>query len=173
MVIYDLVCEFGHEFEGWFRNSEELASQQEKKMLTCPCCGTEAVSKKMTASKVSKKSNSDTKLERQRSNHSYLNNQHISSDFELPNRTDADMKMSKDQYIEYKKVLSKVHKYVENNFEDVGNRFAKEALSIHRGDVEAKNIRGTASKEQMKKLSEEGVSTAILPSKLAEKKDLN
>ena len=58
MVIYDLVCQSGHEFEGWFKNADEFSSQQEAKILTCPFCGTGAVTKKLTAPKISKKSNS-------------------------------------------------------------------------------------------------------------------
>ena len=70
-------------------------------------------------------------------------------------------------------MLNKVHDYVENNFENVGNQFSEQALSIHYGETESKNIRGRATKEQIKELAKEGVTTLLLPSKPVDKKDLN
>jgi len=43
------------------------------------------------------------------------------------------------------------------NFEDVGPQFAKEALKIHYGASEARNIRGVSTAEEEKMLKEEGV----------------
>jgi hypothetical protein len=42
-------------------------------------------------------------------------------------------------------MLTKVHEFIDSNFEDVGNKFADEALRMHRGEKELNNIRGTAS----------------------------
>ena len=173
MVIYDLVCKFGHEFEGWFQNSEELASQKDKEMLTCPFCNTKSVTKKITAPKVSKKSNSTDKQNIRSQNNSYLNSHSVSSELEFENNSTSDFQMSADQYSSYQNMLNKVHDYVENNFENVGNQFSEQALSIHYGETESKNIRGTATKEQIKELAEEGVTTLLLPSKPVDKKDLN
>ena len=121
MVIYDLVCKFGHEFEGWFQNSEELASQKDKEMLACPFCNTKSVTKKVTASKVSKKSNSTDKQHNIRQqNNSYLNSHSVSSELDFENNSKSDFQMSADQYSSYQNMLNKVHDYVENNFENVG-----------------------------------------------------
>ena len=38
VVKYDLCCELGHEFEGWFRTEEELQRQHNYGWLTCPIC---------------------------------------------------------------------------------------------------------------------------------------
>jgi len=51
----------------------------------------------------------------------------------------------------------KIVDYVENNFDDVGCDFAKEALKIHYGATEARNIRGVSTKEEEKTLKDEGV----------------
>jgi hypothetical protein len=53
--------------------------------------------------------------------------------------------------------------YVEKNFEDVGCDFAKEALKIHYGVTEPKNIRGVSSAEEEKILKKEGVQFFKLP----------
>ena len=51
-----------------------------------------------------------------------------------------------------------VVKYVQNNFEDVGAGFAKEALKIHYGAAESRNIRGVSTPDEEKMLKDEGVS---------------
>ena len=155
MVIYDLICESGHEFEGWFKNPAELVSQQESKMLTCPFCGIEAVTKKVTASKVTKKSNA------------------VSNKIPESVATSAGNKGFTKEYAQLQAMLGKVHDYVDENFIDVGNHFADEALSIHRGEKEDTNICGTANSTQLKKLADEGVAALPLPPKPVSKKDLN
>lgn len=56
-----------------------------------------------------------------------------------------------------------IHEYIEKNFEDVGADFAKEALKIHYGEVEKRNIRGTATTEDEVILKEEGVPFIKVP----------
>lgn len=53
--------------------------------------------------------------------------------------------------------------YIEKNFEDVGAKFADEAIKIHTGEVKKRNIRGTATEEEEKKLSDEGVPFVKIP----------
>ena len=61
--------------------------------------------------------------------------------------------------------------YVRENFEDVGPRFATEALKIHHGAAERRNIKGSASEEEEKILKDEGVSFFKLPLPVAHKKE--
>ena len=53
--------------------------------------------------------------------------------------------------------------YVEKNFDDVGCDFAKEALKIHYGAVEPRNIRGVSTKEEEKTLKDEGIQFFKIP----------
>ena len=53
--------------------------------------------------------------------------------------------------------------YVEKNFDDVGCDFAKEALKIHYGAVEPRNIRGVSTKEEEKTLEDEGIQFFKIP----------
>jgi hypothetical protein len=55
------------------------------------------------------------------------------------------------------KALQVIHDYLDKHFEDVGADFYKEALKIHYGEVEKKNIKGTATTEEEVILKEEGV----------------
>ncbi len=53
--------------------------------------------------------------------------------------------------------------HLERNFDDVGCDFAKEALKIHYGAAEARNIRGKSTREEEKMLEKEGVSFFKIP----------
>jgi hypothetical protein len=54
-------------------------------------------------------------------------------------------------------------KYLEENFQDVGSRFADEAIKMHFGEIDHRNIRGTMTSEEEKDLLEEGVSYLKVP----------
>lgn len=43
MIIYDLRCEKKHTFEGWFNDRKAFEEQREKKLVTCPVCGSSAI----------------------------------------------------------------------------------------------------------------------------------
>jgi hypothetical protein len=49
MIRYQLRCPEDHEFEGWFRSSEEYDAQSRKGLLECPACGSDQVSKAIMA----------------------------------------------------------------------------------------------------------------------------
>ncbi len=51
-----------------------------------------------------------------------------------------------------------LQRYLRDNFDDVGSGFASEALKIHYGVSEARNIRGVSTAQEEKMLKEEGVS---------------
>jgi hypothetical protein len=53
--------------------------------------------------------------------------------------------------------------FIENNFDNVGSRFATEALKIHYGVTEPRNIRGTSTQEEEKTLKEEGITFIKIP----------
>ena len=65
------------------------------------------------------------------------------------------------------KELAKLEKtlaaFIENNFDNVGSRFATEALKIHYGVTEPRNIRGTSTQEEEKTLKEEGIEFIKIP----------
>jgi hypothetical protein len=59
--------------------------------------------------------------------------------------------------IDYHRLAGEMVKYMKDNFEDVGTDFAAEALKMHYGVTEKKNIRGSATFEEEKTLKKEGV----------------
>ena len=64
---------------------------------------------------------------------------------------------------ELDKIGTKIVDFVQKNFDDVGCNFAQEALKIHYGAVEPRNIRGVSTKEEEKTLKEEGIEFFKIP----------
>ena len=58
---------------------------------------------------------------------------------------------------------TRVSEFIEKNFENVGTNFTREALKMHYGTTEPKNIMGTTTKEDDKILEKEGIETIKLP----------
>lgn len=170
MVIYDLQCEHLHEFEGWFKNADDLSHQQATGLLVCPICESGNIKKKVTAAKLGRKSNAITG---QQQNNQMPQPVATGHSKQPGQKTSGQVGNDTPSYQQLQKMLGQVHKFVESNFTDVGNKFANEAFKIHRGEKEPENIRGTASKAEMKELAEEGVSAVPLPPKPVDKGKLN
>jgi len=43
VIIYDLKCEKGHKFEGWFNDQQAWISQNSQKLVSCPICNSSNV----------------------------------------------------------------------------------------------------------------------------------
>ena len=43
MIIYDLKCEKGHAFEGWFKDRQAWVLQNSQKLVSCPVCNSTKV----------------------------------------------------------------------------------------------------------------------------------
>ena len=134
MIAFDLQCEDGHTFEGWFEDSKAYNEQKKKNLIACPICNSINVSKILSpvAIKRGVTANAET----------------------LP------LPMEEAQMAE---VGRKIVDYVHKNFDDVGCDFTKEALKIHYGVNEPRNIRGVSSPEEEKALKQEGIEYFKLP----------
>ena len=40
VIIFDLKCENGHKFDGWFKDRQAFIDQNSKKLVACPICNT-------------------------------------------------------------------------------------------------------------------------------------
>lgn len=60
MIRYALYCADGHEFEAWFRNSEDFDVQKDRGLVECPSCGSVEVSKQLMAPSVRTSRKTDT-----------------------------------------------------------------------------------------------------------------
>ncbi len=133
MIVFDLICDEEHQFEGWFRNSEEFESQKETGLLVCPICGSEHVTKLLSPSRVN-----FGKMEKQA--------QEL-----LAMQNDA------------QQLLTRINKYINTHFDNVGDSFAEEARKMHYGEIEERNIYGTASSEDANELYDEGIDIFPIP----------
>ena len=141
MVVYDLICKKKHRFEGWFPNYEEFQKQAEKKLISCPTCGTTKVEKLPHACAVHVKK----------------------EEAPAPQKKAENAPATPPSPAEFKEMLLKVHHYIKQNFEDVGPRFAEEARQIHQGKSEERPIHGIATAEEREALVEEGIPHVVLP----------
>jgi hypothetical protein len=143
MIKYALVCATGHEFEGWFGSSSDYDDQATRGLVDCPVCGARDVKKQIMAPAVS-----GTKRKG-------------SSDLDPQMR---EMMMQAQQA---------VRAHVEDNFDYVGDTFAREARAIHEGKSEERGIYGEASPKEVTALIEDGVRVAPLPPAPPKKEELN
>ena len=81
------------------------------------------------------------------------------------NKNSAEISKKKNLKInEINKKIKEYQKFIKNNFEYVGDNFAYEARSIHYNNKKKeKGIFGTASKNEIKELKEEGIETEMIP----------
>jgi hypothetical protein len=134
MISFNLICTNDHEFEGWFRNSDDFARQSKKSLVACPECGDTDVAKSMMA-----------------------------PDVGIKETVVADRSAKAEQARKLRKMLGEVRDYVETNFDDVGDDFTEEARKIYYGESDERPIYGNASDEEAKELAEEGVPVGKLP----------
>ncbi|KRB70445.1 DUF1178 family protein [Noviherbaspirillum sp. Root189] len=61
MKVYNLCCESGHRFEGWFSSEQDFHAQTEKSLIACPFCDSHAISRMPSAPRLNL-SNSDSQV---------------------------------------------------------------------------------------------------------------
>ena len=65
---------------------------------------------------------------------------------------------------EIRKKILEFQKFIKDNFENVGNDFAYKARSLHYNNKKnSKGIYGSATKNQINELKEEGIETQVFP----------
>ena len=47
--VFDLQCEHGHVFEGWFSSHSDFDTQRERGLISCPLCDSKSIDKKLSA----------------------------------------------------------------------------------------------------------------------------
>jgi hypothetical protein len=147
MIRYALACEQEHAFEGWFARSAEFDDQAARGLVECPFCGSRAVRKQVMAPAVA-----GTKRRGE-----------VAGDAAAPNGR-RQMMME---------AMAHVRRHVEENFDYVGDTFAREARAIHEGKSEDRGIYGEATPAEVKDLVEDGVPVAALPPEPAKKSEVN
>ena len=134
MIVYDLTCCNGHTFEGWFKDGKEFKKQQRTGLIACPVC-------------------ENTKIVR------------IPSTFAIKGASGSQPSLPKHDKVELDPgiTLRTMRRFLEKHFDDVGTDFAKEALKIHYGVSEPRNIRGVSTTSEEETLRQEGIDFVKIP----------
>ena len=144
MIRYALSCDQDHGFEAWFGSSSDYDDQATRGLVECPFCGSHQVAKQIMAPNVA-----GTK------------------------KADAGPEMRARMQSMMMQAAREVRSHVEQNFDYVGDRFAREARDIHEGRSEKREIYGEATPAEVKKLKDDGVPCAPLPNLPPEPEKLN
>jgi|TARA_B110000908_G_C10213915_1_gene431736 hypothetical protein len=135
MIKYRLICkDCETTFDSWFSSSKEYERLKKKYFVNCHICNSVSVEKTLMSPTV----------------------------FMSKNVSKIDSQIQK--YKKTKKVILKYQQFIKKNFDYVGENFAYEARSLHYKNKKAsKGIYGTATKENLKELKEEGIEAEIIP----------
>lgn len=144
MKVFNLVCDQGHRFEGWFGSGEEYERQQREGLLACPACASTQVGRLPSAPYIGKARPAAADVP--------------AAPVPAARQPVANLDAQ---------TLAKLVDHIVRNTEDVGGRFPEEARKIHYGEADERRIRGTASTEEVASLQEEGIDVLALPGHLA------
>ncbi len=135
MIKYKLLCKnCDLKFDSWFASSNEYEKLKKKKLLSCHKCNSIKIEKTIMAPQL------------------------------INSKLRADVKINLGKHNKVKKTIMEYQKFIKKNFEYVGNNFAYEARSVHyNSKKKSKGIYGSASKEDLKELKEEGIDAQIIP----------
>ena len=70
---------------------------------------------------------------------------------------------NKNEYLKVKNDLLRLRKYVEKNFEFVGDKFANKVRQVYYDKNTKKNIYGTTTSKEREELREEGINLISVP----------
>ena len=154
MIRYSLHCDRGHTFESWFQSSSAYESQEKRKLVNCPVCGSAKVERAIMAPQIVSKKGRDSQG---------------SNDLPAPATQPAEVTapgstpLLMAQERELRAKLKELRDHIVKNADNVGERFPNEARKMHYGDIEHRPIYGEASPEEARSLIDEGVEVSPLP----------
>jgi hypothetical protein len=158
MIHYALQCERGHAFESWFQSSAAYESQEKRKLVNCPVCGSAKVERAIMAPQiVSKKGRASA--EPAAAEAAPPASAPASASAAAPASTPLMMAQER----ELRAKLKELREHIVKNADNVGERFPNEARKMHYGDIEHRPIYGEASPDEARALIEEGVEVTPLP----------
>ena len=159
MIVFNLRCERGHRFDGWFGSAEEFESQKRRGLLECPMCGDKAIEKLLSAPRLNLSSGSPVTAS---------SDETPKPPVPLTAEAAERVRMLAAQtefYRQLRKVLERS--------DDVGDRFAEEARRIHYEETPPRQIHGVTTREEAVELLEEGIAVLPLPPGVKRRDELN
>jgi hypothetical protein len=152
LKVFDLQCENGHLFEGWFGSHDDYDAQQARGLVGCPLCQNTSITKRLSAPRLNVGHFAEpvAAAETQAITPAQSSNQ-----VAVSNESAQLMQLQA-------AVMHQMREFVRKT-ENVGDRFADEARRIHEGESDERPIRGTATQQEREALAEEGIAVVALP----------
>jgi len=162
MIVFDLACESGHRFEGWFGSSHDFAQQQESGLVACPQCGSQSIAKAPMAPAVPRKGNrrAEARIE-------------VGPGAAAPDSGEGTGRQAVARGPLPPPVAAALAKLAEAQHEAlrhskwVGAKFAETSRAMHYGEHKEEAVHGQASLEEAQALIEEGIPITPLPFPIA------
>ena len=187
MISFNLTCDQGHIFEGWFGSSDDYDDQQRRGLVSCPHCNSTAVKKALMTPNVTAKSNQRSSASPHARDHAdMLQDLAAEASASAPSTTapspstppaqpsgqpqmagpQVTAQMSPEMQEMMGQALAEMRKFqktVETNCDDVGDGFATEARKIHYGEAEPRGIYGRTTDKEAEDLVDEGIAITKMP----------
>ena len=144
LKVFDLQCDGGHVFEGWFSSHDDYHQQQDRGLLTCPVCDSRTVVRQVSAARINRGVAGPTEAA-------------------VAPRADVPGGVPPPLPPEMQAELLRRLRAAVRAADDVGSRFADEARAIHQGQAPERAIRGVATVAEREALAEEGIAAIPLP----------
>jgi hypothetical protein len=155
MIRYNLRCARGHAFESWFQSSSAYESQEKRKLVSCPSCGSTRVERAIMAPQIVSRKGRDSTAPVPAPAAAPVAGTEVSTAGSTP------LLMAQERELRAK--IKELRDHIVKNADNVGERFPNEARKMHYGDIEHRPIYGEASPEEARSLIDEGVEVSPLP----------
>ncbi len=152
MIHYQLCCDADHEFDGWFKDSDNFDRQAARQLVSCPVCASTKIRRALMAPGIRKKAGIAAVIEAESSSETAAPAQ------QLPSRRAGGIMPD-----QVRAALLKLRAEVEKNCEYVGPDFAEEARRIHNGEAEPRGIYGESTEAEADALADDGIAIAQIP----------
>ena len=162
MIVFDLTCDHGHRFEGWFGSTADYDNQQARGLVTCPQCGSTQIAKAPMAPAVPAKGNSRSDMMVEAMAPEPSEELHPVSSQPMPPEVQKALT-----------ALAQAQEKALKNSTWVGDKFAEQSRAMHYGEADEAPIHGRASAEEAKSLIDEGIAVAPLPFPVSPTEELN
>lgn len=151
MIKFALRCAEGHQFESWFQSGPAFDTQVSSGLVSCPICQSSSVSKAIMAPSLARGDREEASVVARQA--PVAPSSEGSAPVPMFNAVDS----------EVRRMVVELRNRILETSDDLGAKFAEEALKIHHGLVPDRPIHGQASLEEARTLIEEGVQIMPLP----------
>ena len=177
MIVFDLACDAGHGFEGWFASTDAYEQQRARGLLECPLCGIKSVTRRLSAPRLNLGAPMPSREKEGRQ-------QVATPSTDVAADNDARLEAAKTAFYQHlsqqlaamasdgQTTVARVREMLERS-EDVGDRFPEEARRIHYNEVPERQIHGCATRDETIELLDEGIAVLPMPFGIKRNDELN